>query len=121
MNPGSVGFYRVQYPPELLQEFVPAIRNKTLLPLDRINLLDDLFAVVQSGESSTVDVLRILDAFKEEGDFTVWSSISNIMSKLNLLLAYTDHHDQFKRFGQHLFSSIAERIGWEAKEGESTF
>ncbi|OXA64356.1 Puromycin-sensitive aminopeptidase [Folsomia candida] len=117
LNPGAVGFYRVRYPPELLVEFLPAIKNKILPPLDRIGLLDDLFAMVQSGESSTV--LRTLDAFKNEDNFTVWSSISNVMSKLNLLFAYTDYHDQFKKFGIHLFSGIADSVGWEPKEGES--
>lgn len=42
-----------------------------------------------------------------------------MMSKLNLLFAYTDYHDQFKKFGIHLFSGIADSVGWEPKEGES--
>jgi len=68
LNPGVIGFYRVRYPPELLAEFVPAIRDKTMTPLDRLGLLDDLFAMVQCGESSTVDVcycctIWLLDPF----------------------------------------------------------
>lgn len=50
----------MRYPPELLVEFLPAIKNKILPPLDRIGLLDDLFAMVQSGESSTVDASLLL-------------------------------------------------------------
>lgn len=48
VNPGTVGYYRTQYPPQMLAQFVPAIRNKTLPPLDRLGLLDDLFAMVRS-------------------------------------------------------------------------
>lgn len=46
LNPGTVGFYRTKYPPELLQQFVPSVKNKSLPPLDRLGLLDDLFALV---------------------------------------------------------------------------
>ena len=46
VNPGTVGYYRTQYPPDMLAQFVPAIRDKTLPPLDRLGLLDDLFAMV---------------------------------------------------------------------------
>jgi len=46
LNPGTIGFYRTQYTPELLTRFYPAIRNKSLPPLDRLGLLHDLFALV---------------------------------------------------------------------------
>lgn len=35
INPGTIGFYRTQYTPEMLEKFIPAIQNKTLPPLDR--------------------------------------------------------------------------------------
>lgn len=35
VNPGTIGFYRTKYPSEMLEKFVPAIRNKSLPPLDR--------------------------------------------------------------------------------------
>lgn len=46
LNPGTVGFYRTKYPTELLQQFVPSIEDKSLPPLDRLGLVDDLFALV---------------------------------------------------------------------------
>jgi puromycin-sensitive aminopeptidase len=56
INPGTIGFYRTEYPPEMLSQFLPAITDKTLPPLDRLGLVDDLFALVQAGQSSTVEV-----------------------------------------------------------------
>lgn len=47
INPGTIGYYRTQYPPDLLERFLPAIRDKSLPPLDRLGLLDDLFALVR--------------------------------------------------------------------------
>lgn len=56
MNPGTVGYYRVRYTPEMLAQLIPAIRAKTLPPLDRLGVVDDLFALVRAGQSSTTDV-----------------------------------------------------------------
>ena len=69
MNAGQVGFYRTCYKPELLKHLVSAIDNQTLPPLDRLGLLNDLFASVQAGHYSTVDrveVLILLEAFANE-------------------------------------------------------
>jgi puromycin-sensitive aminopeptidase len=109
----------VQYPADLLNQFLPAIRSKSMPPLDRLGLLDDLFALVQSGQSSTVEVLNLLQAFVNEDNYTVWASISSIVGKLNLLMAYSDSHDEFKAFGRDLFSVVLKSVGWEPKENES--
>lgn len=46
LNPGTVGFYRTCYPPHLQDQFLPSIQDKSMPPLDRLGLLDDLFALV---------------------------------------------------------------------------
>lgn len=80
----------------MLERLVPAIRDQSLPPLDRLGLLDDLFALVQAGHTSTVEVLKLLKAFENEVDFTVWSSVSNVLSKLGVLLSYTDCEEAFR-------------------------
>lgn len=119
INPGTVGYYRTQYPPELLKRFLPAIRDKTLPPLDRLGLLDDLFALVEAGETSTVVVLKMMEAFSDEDNYTVWSNINNCLSKLNLLLSHTDLQDDLKRYVRKLMTPIYQRLGWEPKNNES--
>jgi puromycin-sensitive aminopeptidase len=99
VNPGTVGFYRTQYPPEMLEKLIPAIKDRSLPPLDRLGLLDDLFAMVQAGHTNTVEVLKLLQAYEDETDYTVWSSISNVLVKLNMLLSYTDCAELFKGVG----------------------
>lgn len=56
LNPESIGYYRTQYPAEMLDQFLPEISNHKMQALDRLGLLDDLFALVQAGRCSTVDV-----------------------------------------------------------------
>ncbi|XP_076055525.1 puromycin-sensitive aminopeptidase isoform X1 [Oratosquilla oratoria] len=119
VNPGTIGYYRTRYPPELLEQFIPAIRSKTLPPLDRLGLLDDLFAMVQAGHTSTVEVLKLLEAFMDEDNYTVWSEIHHCIAKLNQLISNTDYHPLFAAFVRRLFSKIGDKLGWEAKAGES--
>lgn len=63
--------------------------------------------------------LKLIEAFSNETNFTVWSSISNCMSKLSALFSHTALDKPLKNYGRKLFSNITERLGWDAKEKES--
>jgi puromycin-sensitive aminopeptidase len=93
-----VGFYRTSYAPDLLKQLVTAIGQQTLPPLDRLGLVDDVFALVQAVHASRMEVLESLEAFVNEDHFTVWNRVCNALGKLSQLLAYTDTHDKLKGF-----------------------
>uniref|UniRef100_A0A8C2PUM7 Puromycin-sensitive aminopeptidase n=1 Tax=Cyprinus carpio TaxID=7962 RepID=A0A8C2PUM7_CYPCA len=46
INPGTVGFYRIQYSSAMLESLLPGIRDLTLLPVDRLGLQNDLFSLL---------------------------------------------------------------------------
>ena len=119
LNPGSVGVYRVQYSPELLNLLLPAVADKTLPPLDRLSLQNDLFALVQSGRTSTVEMLKLMDASINEDNYTVWNNINGCVGKLNLLLSHTEFQPLFHEYGRRLYSKIHSRLGWEPIKGET--
>ncbi|XP_046484591.1 puromycin-sensitive aminopeptidase isoform X1 [Neodiprion pinetum] len=119
INPGTIGFYRTRYSPEALSLLLPAVKDRTLPPLDRLGLLDDLFAMVQAGHASTVEVLRLMYAFQAEDNYTVWSSIVNSLGKLSVLLSHVDYEDSFKAFGRSLMKDIGSKLGWDPKPNES--
>ncbi|KAK2579854.1 hypothetical protein KPH14_007537 [Odynerus spinipes] len=119
INPGTIGFYRTRYSPDAMSLLLPAIKDHTLPPLDRLGLLDDLFAMVQAGHASTVEVLRFMQAFQHEDNYTVWSSIVNCMSKITVLLSHLEFADAFKAFVRNLMRDISKRLGWDPKPNES--
>jgi len=45
VNPGSVGFYRVNYQSEMLSGLLQAVSDGSLDTRDRIQLIDDVLAV----------------------------------------------------------------------------
>ena len=46
VNAGGVGFYRTVYPESMLDALIPAIKDQTMPPRDRLGLQNDLFALV---------------------------------------------------------------------------
>lgn len=119
LNPGSAGFYRVQYSTEMLQMFKPAVADLSLPPLDRLGLLGDLFALVQSGQTSTDQVLLLLEAMQNEDNCTVWSSMTSVLSKIRMLLQYApDIQPNFINFGRRLLANIASTVSWDPRPDE---
>ncbi|XP_055910052.1 puromycin-sensitive aminopeptidase [Eupeodes corollae] len=119
VNPGTVGYYRTSYSPKMLEQLMPAVKNMELPPLDRLGLIDDMFAMVQAGKASTSIVLALIDSYRNETNYTVWTAISNSLCNLQLLVSHTELADNFNRFGVQLYKPVAERLGWDAKEGEN--
>lgn len=118
VNPGTSGLYRVQYPTDLLNQLIPAIKDKSLPPLDRLGIVDDLFALVKAGQASSVQVFNVISAMRDEENFTVWSIIANCMGKLGALISNTDSTEELKKFGRYLFKPIGKKLGWDPKPNE---
>ncbi|XP_014206049.1 puromycin-sensitive aminopeptidase [Copidosoma floridanum] len=119
VNPGAVGVYRTLYSNQLLESLLPAIENQSLPPLDRLNLLNDLFALSQAGKVSSSQILKLLKAFKSENNCTVWTSIRNCLSKFSVLLAHLDVYSKYKSFGRSLLQDIHDYLGWDTKDNEN--
>lgn len=118
INPGSYGFYRTQYSSDMLDAIIPAIKDKVLPARDRLGLQCDLFALSRSGTVPCTDVLKVVEGYANEVDYTVWNDLSINLGHISILLQSTDYYDHYKEFSKKLFAPAAERLGWDAKEGE---
>ncbi|XP_063815723.1 puromycin-sensitive aminopeptidase [Pseudophryne corroboree] len=118
LNPGTVGFYRTQYSPDMLDSLLPGIRDRSLQPVDRLGLQNDLFSLARAGIISTVEVLKVMEAFVNEPNYTVWSDLSCNLGILSTLLSHTEFHEEIQGFIRDVFSPIGQRLGWDPKPGE---
>ncbi|XP_065888501.1 puromycin-sensitive aminopeptidase-like [Dysidea avara] len=118
VNPGSVGFYRVNYQSDMLAGLLQAVSDGSLDTRDRIQLIDDVLALAQAGVGSTVKVLELLSAYANEKEFTVWETLIGSLGTLNRLLSNTDYHDKFKKFAENIFTNIVKELGWEPRPNE---
>ncbi|KAL3276182.1 hypothetical protein HHI36_020900 [Cryptolaemus montrouzieri] len=119
VNPGTIGYYRTHYSQDMLERLTPALKNQTLPPLDRLGIIDDMFALVQAGHASTVQILKLLQAFEDETDYTVWSSICGILSRVSVLLSHTDCEEAFQVYQRNLLRKISKRLGWDPQPDET--
>ncbi|XP_039666978.1 puromycin-sensitive aminopeptidase [Perca fluviatilis] len=118
INPGTVGFYRIQYSSSMLESLLPGVRDLTLQPVDRLGLQNDLFSLSRAGMISTVEVLKLMEAFVNEPNYTVWSDLSCNLGVLSSLLSHTDFHEEIQEFIRDLFTPIGLELGWDCKPGE---
>ncbi|PWA30734.1 hypothetical protein CCH79_00009263 [Gambusia affinis] len=118
INPGTVGFYRIQYSSSMLESLLPGVRDLSLQPVDRLGLQNDLFSLSRAGMISTVEVLKLMEAFVNEPNYTVWSDLSCNLGVLSSLLSHTEFHDDILEFIRDLFAPIGTKLGWDSKPGE---
>ncbi|CAH3113617.1 unnamed protein product [Porites lobata] len=118
LNPGQVGFYRVQYSSAMLERLLPAIRDNSLPPRDRLGLQSDLFALAEAGLASTTEFLKVAEQFTNETNYTVWNDLTANFNKLDIVLQNTGFYSSFQAFRVKLYEKIANKLGWEPKEGE---
>ena len=87
VNPHSYGFYRVKYEQSMLKKLYSPVLSKSLPPIDRLSLQQDLFALSKAGLSPLVEVFSLLEAYKYETDFKVFSDLTNNLNDLFLFVS----------------------------------
>ncbi|MCO5582726.1 hypothetical protein L7F22_036625 [Adiantum nelumboides] len=121
LNVGQASFYRVQYDADLAATLRTAIASDCLKATDRFGVLDDEFALCNACKQPLSTLLSLMDAFREETDYTVLGSLINRAYKILLVIsdAIPEVTSDFKRFSGNLLQFAAEKLGWEVKERES--
>jgi puromycin-sensitive aminopeptidase len=119
-NAGQAGVYRVCYSASLLSKLRKGLEQQSLQdPVDRLGLENDCFALARAGLLPTPQVLSLLQAYRQETNYTVWADlIHNNLSDLYHMLMLTPLKPSFRQFGVNLLSLIADKVGWEAKDDE---
>jgi aminopeptidase N len=122
-NAGNLGYYRVLYEPALFSELQ---KNVEKLPeSDRVNLVTDTWALVESGNLPSSSYLDLLDSLGRDDSFAVWQNVlgtSGTTGALKLI----DHLEQ-GRPGREAFQTYVCRLlvpkfrelGWDKRTGEN--
>ncbi|KAI4380853.1 hypothetical protein MLD38_006993 [Melastoma candidum] len=121
VNVNQTGFYRVKYSEDLEAQLRHAIEKKVLSTMDRYGLLDDTYALCMARQQFLTSLLTLMTAYREEVEYTVLSNLISISYKVARIAADAtpDLVSDIKRFFINLFQYSAEKLGWDAKPGES--
>ncbi|GAT27660.1 aminopeptidase B [Aspergillus luchuensis] len=112
LNKDLSGFYRTNYPADRLAKLAQSL--DLLSTEDKIGLIGDAAALAVSGDGSTAALLALLEGFKGEKNYLVWSQISSTVANLRSVFALNESVAAgLKRFALELSSPAANEIGWE--------
>lgn len=114
LNLEEKSFIRTNYDNETIARLKNEIIENKLSVKDRLGLARDVFALAESGYIDATVALDFSLAYKNEEEYIVWSELSSGINKIYSLF----REDKYKDYALSLFSSLAQRLGWENKKGE---
>ena len=118
LNPLQTGFFRVNYSTEDWQRLVPAIESLELHATDRLGVQNDAYALSRAGLLPVTQFLSLAQAYKNEGDASVWSDLASNLRDIEQLISDEAIHPAYQGFAREIFGPAARKIGWEPKPGE---
>jgi len=120
LNADHSGIYRTSYSPERLQKLGVAAKQGLLTVEDRAGMIADAGALAASGYQKTSGILSLLESFKTEPEFVVWSEITARIGTLRSAWTFEDEavQEALKKFQLDLVKDKAHELGWEFKESD---
>lgn len=116
VNAGGHGFYRVRYDAGLFQGLVD--RLEQLEDVERYVLLDDTDAFVLNGQVGVAESLRLLERYRDEAEQPIWQLVVNVLTGTEQHLVDDADLADFREFVREVLRPVADRLGWEAQDGE---
>lgn len=117
VDAGAIGYYRVQYDPATL-----AINTRgfgTLPDGDRIAMLDDQWALVQSRSAPLGSYLALAEHMGGDLDTRAWDQITAALGTIEFDERGSAGHDAFAAYARSIIKPLETRLGWNSKAGET--
>ncbi|MBZ0111127.1 MAG: M1 family metallopeptidase [Thermoanaerobaculia bacterium] len=118
INHDGRGYFVTEYSAEQIDLFRQELWT-TLSPADRLILLRDEWMLVRAGVRPIGVYLDLISAFSSETEPQVFDQFLGRFSTLEERLLREEDRDRFQHWLRAFLTPIMERVGWEAKEGES--
>lgn len=119
LNFGESGFYRTDYPAQMLSALKLAAASRQLPALDRLALVRDAFALSESGDLPTPRALELVRGYKNETDYTVWVEIAHGLDNVRNIIWHEPFYPQYREFALDIFKKISKALGFKASGNES--
>jgi aminopeptidase N len=116
VNADAIGFYRTRYD---YATFSVDAKNFGGLPdADRIALLDDQWALVESGKDSLANYLTLASRMGSSLDTRAWDQIVAALGTIEYDERGASGHDAYAAYARSIIKPVADQLGWDAKADE---
>ena len=117
VNADAIGFYRSRYDGA---SFATIASHFGALPDgDRIALLDDQWALAESGNDTLANYLTLASAMGSSVDAREWEQILEALGAIEYDERGTSGYDAYVHFARSIIKPVADRLGWDAKPDET--
>ena len=118
-NADSRGYYRTSYDSDNLRALGDAARTGGLTPLEQTTLLEDLWALVRTGEQNIADMLSLSSQLVAH---TLSPAIETALLRVNYISEWIVEEPQraaFQRWVRQTVRPLMDRLGWTPRSGEA--
>ena len=116
LNINGAGNYRVEYDDPSWQLLLKALPK--LGVEDRVNLLSDAWALVQTGPAPVALYFELVEQLPPSTDLAEREQIIEVLEFMNRLLVGSPQYNKFQQYARSLLRPSFANLGWEPKEGE---
>jgi aminopeptidase N len=117
INADAVGYFRVLYADSLLASIT---RQFASLPSgDRIAVLDDEWALVESAVQPLASYFGLVAAMGDDLNERAWTQIADALGTIELDERGTAGHGAFASYARAALQPVFAKLGWQAKPGET--
>jgi aminopeptidase N len=112
------GYYRTEYPPEMLRAIAPHVQQ-ALTPPERLSLVGDEWALVRAARHSVAEFLTLAPGFGQEHTSGVLSMVTAPLAFIHQYVATETARPRFEAFVRTLLRPLYEELGFASAEGDS--
>jgi aminopeptidase N len=116
LNPGDVGYYRVQYDAAMLAALTQSIGRLTAV--DRASLLGDTWGLVEAGRTAPAAFFDLVERVIGDDNRAIVDQIIRPLTRIDHLQWGRPERSAFQAYGRAVLRPVFDRIGWEATLGE---
>lgn len=120
LNVNENGFYRVRYPPEVLNKIGQAIKEKKLSALDAAGIEDNLYALVAASEIPVKEYLEFVRNYCVEEKYPLDAAVSLHLGGLHRFFYGKQQQltDAIAKVSLPYHQRLLERLGWNRRKNE---
>jgi aminopeptidase N len=116
VNVKGAGNYRVEYDRTSWKLLLGALKN--LGVEDRVNLLSDVWALVQANRAPIAQYFELVEKLPASTELAECEQIIHVLDFISRRLSASPEQEKFQRYARSLLHATFDAVGWEAKSDE---
>jgi aminopeptidase N len=120
LNVGDTAHFITHYDANMLRQIIDQIHESKLVPLDRLQLLNEHTLLARGGVISSAELIPLLDAYRSEQTEYVWDIIAMTIGELKKFVDTDEVSEkQLRTLAANLAREQFARLGWTPIDGET--